>query len=390
MRIYSSADKDFCSPQEWDEFTRLPSSGHLLQSWPWGELKACFGWRPLRIAAAEGSQILAGAQVLFRPFAVPGLDLSTAYVPKGPLLDPPAQGTPTAIALIEALHDVSRRRHAISLKAEPDWPEAADTHTGTPPLGLRPSRQERGTEYPGRTGSGVLRGDWLAAQGFVASAETVQPRRTVVVDLATGEDDILAQMKSKTRYNIRLAQRKGVTVRQGTTDDLTLFHQLLLVTGQRAGFGVHSLAYYTQAWHLFAAQDAVALFLASYEGQILAGIMVFAWGSTAYYMYGGSSDEERQRMPTYLLQWEAMRWAKTRGCNTYDLWGIPDVDEQRIGLDVAAAEETGVLSTGLGGLYRFKRGFGGKEVRYVGAYDYVYNRPLYSLLTVVWKWRRRG
>ena len=94
-------------------------------------------------------------------------------------------------------------------------------------------------------------------------------------------------------------------------------------------------------------------------------------------------------MPTYLLQWEAMRWARARGCATYDLWGIPDVDENQVGTDVAAAEETGVLSTGMGGLYRFKRGFGGNEIRYVGAYDLAYNHLLYFLLTLAWKWRKR-
>jgi peptidoglycan pentaglycine glycine transferase (the first glycine) len=131
------------------------------------------------------------------------------------------------------------------------------------------------------------------------------------------------------------------------------------------------------------------LFLATHEEKTLAAIMVFVWGNTAYYMYGGSSDEERQRMPTYLAQWEAMRWARARGCERYDLWGIADVDENDVGPDVATAEETGVLSTGLGGLYRFKRGFGGREVRYVGAYDYAYNRPLHTLLTAAWKWRKR-
>jgi lipid II:glycine glycyltransferase (peptidoglycan interpeptide bridge formation enzyme) len=93
-------------------------------------------------------------------------------------------------------------------------------------------------------------------------------------------------------------------------------------------------------------------------------------------------------MPTFLLQWEAMRWAKARGCRSYDLWGIPDLDEADIGPDMAAAEEQGVLSSGMGGLYRFKRGFGGREIRYVGAYDYVYNKPLYQLLTLAWKWRQ--
>ena len=356
MHIYSSAESGFCSAQEWDEFARLPPAGHVLQSWAWGELKAGFGWRPVRVAVMEGKRILAAAQILFRP--LPG-GLSTAYVPKGPLIDPAARDTPTVAALMQALHGVCRRHHAISLKMEPDWPEAAEAR------------------------------DWLQEQGFVASAETVQPRRTVLVDLAVDEEAILAQMKSKTRYNIRLAQRKGVVVRQGAAEHLALFHQLLQVTGQRAGFGIHTLAYYTRAWQLFSAGDKVALFLADYEDKTLAAIMVFMWGQTAYYMYGGSSDEERQRMPTYLLQWEAMRWAKTQGCSTYDLWGIPDVDEREVGPDVAAAEETGILSTGLGGLYRFKRGFGGREVRYVGAYDLVYHRWPYALLTRAWQWRKR-
>jgi lipid II:glycine glycyltransferase (peptidoglycan interpeptide bridge formation enzyme) len=356
MRIYSSTEDGFCSPEEWDRFSQLPQSGHLLQSWAWGELKARFGWYPVRIAAVEGNEILAAAQILLRSLPA---GLRTAYVPRGPLIDPVARDTATVAALLHALHDACRRQHSISLKIEPDWPETPDAQR------------------------------WLETQGFVASAETVQPRRTVIVDLTASEDEILAQMKSKTRYNIRLSQRKGVVVRQGTADDLPVFHQLLQVTSRRAGFGVHTLAYYRQAWQLFTAKQAVALFLATHENKTLAAIMVFVWGKTAYYMYGGSSDEERQRMPTYLSQWEAMRWAKARGCECYDLWGIADVDEHDVGPDVATAEETGVLSTGLGGLYRFKRGFGGREVRYVGAYDYAYNRPLHALLAAAWKWRKR-
>jgi lipid II:glycine glycyltransferase (peptidoglycan interpeptide bridge formation enzyme) len=211
----------------------------------------------------------------------------------------------------------------------------------------------------------------------------------VVIDLTVDEETILAQMKSKTRYNIRLARRKGVCVRPGTADDLSTFYELLKATGRRAQFGIHTQAYYAQAWRLFAAQESVALFVAHYDGKPLAALMVFAWGNKASYMYGASSDEERQRMPTHLLQWEAMRWARARGCETYDLWGIPDVDEREVGPYIASAEERGVLSTGMGGLYRFKRGFGGREVRYVGAYDFVYNQSLYHLLRAAWNWRRR-
>ncbi len=310
----------------------------------------------MRIAVMEGDVILAGAQVLFRPLL--GRYLSTAYVPKGPVLDWRNPTSEVSARLLEAMRDACRNAHALSLKLEPDWEDRTEANR------------------------------WLQSQGFAPSAHTVQPRRTVVIDLTPSEDAILAQMKPKTRYNIRLAQRKGVSVRLGTEKDLATFYHLLQMTAQRAEFGIHTRDYYTQAWRLFAQRDAVALLLADYGGRTLSAIMVFALARKAWYMYGASSDEERQRMPTYLVQWEAMRWAKARGCETYDLWGIPDVEETVIGSDIAEAEREGVLSAGMGGLYRFKRGFGGREVRYVGAYDYVCNRPLYGLLSAAWNWSR--
>ncbi len=355
MRVCSSAEPSL-TPQLWDAWIGASPSGHLLQSWAWGDLKARFGWRPVRIAVIEDDAILAGAQVLFRPLL--GRYLSTAYVPKGPVLGRRSPTTEASVRLLEAVHDTCRRERGLSLKFEPDWEDHTEAH------------------------------GWLRSQGFAPSALTVQPRRTVVVDLTPGEDAILAQMKSKTRYNIRLAQRKGVSVRLGTEQDLAPFFELLRITAHRAEFGIHTRDYYTEAWRLFAQQEAVALLLADYGGHTLAAIMVFAFARKAWYMYGASSDEERQLMPTYLVQWEAMRWAKARGCETYDLWGIPDVDENAIGSDISDAERHGVLSAGMGGLYRFKRGFGGREVRYVGAYDYVYNRPLYGLFSAAWNWRR--
>jgi peptidoglycan pentaglycine glycine transferase (the first glycine) len=342
------------SRQEWDGLVQR-ASGQVLQSWAWGKFKGLFGWEPQRlIAGGEGEA--SAAQVLFR--SLPGRLWTTAYVPKGPLLDP-SRSSSSAEALLSGLHAACRQRRAIFLKVEPHWQDEGRAHA------------------------------WLLARGFAASPQTVQPRRTVVIDLTGDEEAILAQMKPKTRYNVRLAQRKGVSVHLGDSQDLPAFHRLLQITGRRDGFGIHTEAYYTQAYRLLAAQESAALFKAQYQGSLLGALMVFAWGRHAWYMYGASSDEERARMPNHALQWEAMRWAKARGCESYDLWGIPDVDESAIGSDVARAEERGVLSTALGGLYRFKRGFGGREVRYVGAYDFVYNRPLYHLLTTLWD-RRRG
>jgi len=355
MEIQSSLNNEL-NPTKWDAFSKEAETGHLLQSWAWGELKSDFGWLPIRLAAVDHGDIAAAAQVLFRRLPL-GL-VSTAYMPRGPMLSQSFSLHSPDSELMQAVLSTCRRHHAVSLKLEPEWPDSD------------------------------LSRQWMSTWRFVASPWSVQPRRTVLVDLRPDDDDILAQMKPKTRYNIRLAERKEITVSQGTADDLADFHRLLLVTGERASFGVHTLEYYRCAWTLFHDRDSVALFVAKHAGRTLAAILVIAWGKTAYYMYGGSSDEERPRMPTYLLQWEAMRWARARGCQLYDLWGIPDVDESEIGEDIQSAEASGVLSHGMGGLYRFKRGFGGREVRYVGTYDAICNPVLYPLMLAVWKRRR--
>ena len=213
--------------------------------------------------------------------------------------------------------------------------------------------------------------------GCVASPDTIQPPRTIVIDLRPGEDDILAAMKQKTRYNVRLAEKKGVTTRLGTAADLPAFLRLMHATGQRDGFGIHQPEYYRAALELFAPENA-ALLLAEYEGRALAGVMVFTCGDSAAYLYGASSDEERARMPAYAAQWAGMRWAKGRGCTTYDLWGVPDADEATLEAGFTDHQD------GLWPVYRFKRGFGGEVRRTVGAADRVYNGLLHRL----YAWRR--
>jgi lipid II:glycine glycyltransferase (peptidoglycan interpeptide bridge formation enzyme) len=187
-------------------------------------------------------------------------------------------------------------------------------------------------------------------------------------------------MKQKTRYNIRLAERKEVLVTP--SNDLAVFYDLMQVTGGRDGFGIHNLTYYRQAYELFHASGKCELLLAEYAGLPLAGLMVFAHGTRAWYLYGASNDAERSRMPTYLLQWEAMRWAARQGCQEYDLVGVPDVEESD--LEAGFAER----SDGLWGVYRFKRGFGGQLVRSVGAWDRAY-LPFVDKLYVWWANRRR-
>ena len=315
----------------WDAFVESHPHGHILQTSAWADLKCAFGWSAARVDVRENGQLVAGAQILFRPLPF-GL-ASIAYIPKGPLVD---WRNPSLVNyLFASIDNVARSGRAIFLKIEPD-------------------------EAP------VNR---LAELGFQLSPHPIQPRRTLVVDLRPDEEAILAAMKQKTRYNIRLAARKDVLV--APRDDVGTFIQLMQVTGERDKFGVHSGAYYRKAYELFRPSGHAQLFLAAFNGQPLAGLMLFVLGGRAWYFYGGSSDVERSRMPAYLLQWEAMHWAKARGATSYDLWGVPDEDEATL----EASFET--RHDGLWGVYRFKRGFGGALKRAAQAMDRVYNPLLY-------------
>jgi peptidoglycan pentaglycine glycine transferase (the first glycine) len=347
LRVHSTSD---ISESDWNSFVAAFPGGHVLQSSEWGQLKERFGWQVARVAIEGGGQWLAGAQVLFRRLP---LRLRTiAYVPKGPITDwTDAEVTQT---LLEALHHLCRQRRAIFLKIEPD-------------LAKDPTLAQRLTEL-----------------GFRASPQTIQPQCTILLDLTPATEDILARMKSKTRYNIRLAVRKGVMVRGGTLNDLPGFYRLMQLTGERDGFGIHSESYYELAHQLFVPQGLAKLFLATFEDKVLAGIMAFAFGQWAWYMYGASSDEHRNLMPNYLLQWEAIQWAKERGCLTYDLWGIPDEEEEVLEREFLKRND------GLWGVYRFKRGFGGQVVRYLGAYDHVYSPLLYWLYDKVVSYRQEA
>lgn len=313
---------------EWGAFIQDHPDAHLLQSPAWGDLKADYGWTPEYLRLGN-----LGAMVLFRHLP---LGYSVAYIPRGPV------GEGDWPALWSTVDALCRKHNAIFLRVEPEVWEPV-------PEGFIPQH----------------------LPGFQPGTQTVQPPRTVLIDIGGPEEDLLAAMKSKTRYNIRLAERKDVIVEPSS--DVAAFHSLMETTGERDAFGIHSLDYYQAAYRHFIANDACVLLMASYEGRPLAGLMAFAQGRTAWYLYGASNNQERNRMPTYLLQWEAIRWARAKGCQTYDLWGIPDQPESV--LEEAFTER----SDGLWGVYRFKRGFGGEIRRTVGTWDRVYKPTLYKL-----------
>jgi len=334
---------------EWNEFLSNCPDAHLLQTGVWGELKSEFGWEPVRLAVASGDRSW-GAQVLFRRLP---LGLTFAYIPKGPLHHGGADGSDQADAghafWIE-VDQLCRSRRAVFLKVEPDdWV-------------INPNEWEG--ELP---------------EGFRISPQAIQPQSTIVVDLRGSEEEILARMKQKTRYNIRLAAKKGVSVR--SCSDIEVFFHLMQATGERDQFGIHNFEYYQRAYNLFKPVGACELLLAEFEGEPLAALMVFFAGKRSLYLYGASGSIYRERMPTYLLQWEAMKWARSVGCTQYDLWGIPDHDQEIL------EAEFSHRSDGLWGIYRFKRGFGGTVHRSTGAWDRVYQSMLYNLYL---RWVNRG
>jgi peptidoglycan pentaglycine glycine transferase (the first glycine) len=322
---------------EWDAFVAAHPHGSILQTDAWARLKNRFGWSSQRVWLRRDGQLVAGAQLLFRSLAL-GI-LKVAYMPHGPLVD--WQDEEQVAVLFNQIDQAMYQRGASILKMEPFiWQGEANGQ------------------------------QWQAIcqqYGLLTDTDTIQPPRTMMIDLRPSEEEILMAMKQKTRYNIRLAERKEVTVREGTADDLPIFIRLIKETGQRDGFGVHAADYYRAAYELFAPDNA-ALLLAEYDGQPLAGVMVFACGPKAAYLYGASSNEERQRMPSYAAQWAAMQWAKTHGCTSYDMWGVPDAPEAELEDNFLARQD------GLWSVYRFKRGFGGDICRTVGPADRIYNR----------------
>ncbi|HEU0292782.1 MAG TPA: peptidoglycan bridge formation glycyltransferase FemA/FemB family protein, partial [Anaerolineales bacterium] len=236
---------------DWNQFLSQHPNAHLLQTGEWGELKSAFGWKPVRVVSGE-----AGAQILFRKLP---LGFTIGYIPK-----PVISHQSFSDRFWKEIEGICRKHRAVFLKIEPDsW---NDQKPETWNLKLR------------------------------TSPHNIQPPRTIIIDIRGTDEEILARMKQKTRYNIRLAEKRGVTVR--AWDDLSAFHQMMRITGERDRFGVHSYEYYKRAYELMHPKQMCEILVAEFEGKPLAALFVARNGNQAYYLYGASTDEERNRMPT--------------------------------------------------------------------------------------------
>ncbi len=315
----------------------LPTA-HFLQSWEWGAFKARYGWQPTRYLWAEDDLPCAAASVLTRrlgrwPSAV-------MYVPKGPALD--YGNAPLLEHTLACLEATARRERALFIKIDPD----VQTETAV--------------------GAAVV--ETLRRRGWRSSSEQIQFRNTMLLNLDHDLDGLLAAMKSKWRYNTRLAVRKGVTVRQGVLDDLSLLYEMYAETSVRDNFVIRPQDYYHDVWGAFIEAGLAQPLIAEVEGDSIAMVIVFRFARRAWYVYGASRAVHRDKMPNHLLQWEAIRWAREQGCTIYDMWGAPEVLDE---------------SDPLWGVYRFKRGFGGEFARYIGAWDLPVSRLGYWLYTTV-------
>lgn len=340
-------------PEVWNGWARSLPGSHILQSWQWGHVKSDFGWKPYYLVwrhSAE-SQPVGISLVLQRSLTLGGFSprLRVLYAPKGPLLDWGDEALRNRV--LQDLQSFARQQGAIFIKVDPD----IILGTGVP------GEPEAYSHPLGRQVT-----DALQARGWTFSDDQIQYRNTVIINVAPDEDQILAGMKQKTRYNVRLAGRRGVEVRVGGPEDLELLYQMFAETSVRDGFVIRDAGYYLSVWSTFMQDGMAEALIAEVDGEAVAGLVIFFFAGKAWYLYGMSREAHREKMPNYLLQWEAMRRAKQAGCQVYDLWGAPDHFNP---------------DDSMWGVYRFKDGLGGKVVRHIGAWDYPAQPLFYKLYT---------
>ncbi len=329
----------------------------FLQSDFWGEFKAGYGWMPLRLELeiGEGAATPNGTSlpllILVRRL---GAGFSFAYAPLGPGLELAASSRSSFLAELSEGIEEFLPRGCLFIRYDPPWYELEPIASAEEGIG----------------GAGVARP--IIGSPLRRAAVDVQPPDTVFVDLRHGEADILAAMKAKWRYNIRLAEKKGVLVEEAGLESIDAFYELNRATAMRDRIALRPESYYSRLFSLAAERKAsgmagapdIRLWIARYEGEALAAIITLFRGEEAVYLYGASSDEKRNLMPTYALQWTAMRAAKASGCRRYDLYGIPPLDDPE---------------HPMAGLYRFKTGFGGAIAHYAGSWDYPLRTVPYAL-----------
>jgi peptidoglycan pentaglycine glycine transferase (the first glycine) len=303
--------------------------GHFMQSPEWALVKSNWKNEVIIIENSDGS-IKGTMSVLIRK--VPVFKYSIMYSPRGPVCD--LHDFETLKALLNNAKLLAKKYKCYVLKI--------DTDTEADDIEFVQNMKTLGFKIKG------------ASKNF----EGIQPRFVFRLDIKDKiEDELMQLFHQKVRYNIRLSQKKGVTVEVGSRNDIPEFHKIMVETGVRDEFVIRNVEYFEKMYDCLGPEH-LRLYLAYYEGKIVAGTIAVVYGNKCWYLYGASSNESRNVMPNYLLQWEMIKWALKSGCDIYDFRGVSgDLDE----------------SNPLYGLYKFKKGFGGKFTEFVGELNFVFN-----------------
>jgi lipid II:glycine glycyltransferase (peptidoglycan interpeptide bridge formation enzyme) len=342
--------KKFMERDSWNSIACSFKNTSILQTWEWSEVKKTTGWAPdFYIHRDEQGMIKAASLILIqeRRLTRLGPTLRIVYLPHGPLLD--WSDEQLVRNVLFELIDYAKKHQASYIKIDPQAIPEDKSLSGFTQENIISHKSNQ----------------WMIETGWVFSTQQIQFKNSFWIDLTPSLDDLLAGMKQKTRYNIRLAERKGIEVHEGGMADLELLYEMYQETSIRDGFIIRPKEYYLDVWGTFIHSQMAVPLVASFQGEPVAALMLFHFAGKSYYLFGMSTDKHREKMPNYLLQWEAIKQSKHLGCEIYDLWGAPDVFED---------------SDRMWGVYRFKEGLGGKVVQTLGAYDYPSSRFTYTII----------
>lgn len=319
--------------KEKNQYNKLAT--HVIQSWEWGEFRKKMGTDVVRLGHFDGEKMTSAYTVTFHP--VPHTNKTIGYFPKGPMPDK---------AMIKALADLGTRKNAAFIKIEPN-------------VVVRDQRLETSSK--------------LEKLGLVKSKKALFTKYNFLLDITKSEEQLLAAMHPKTRYNIGVAVKKGVSVYESIDDaDFEIYLKLYFETTKRQKYFGHTPQYHKQVWETLKGAKMARLLIARYQrpetrDQVpLVAWMLLNFGDTLYYPYGGSSILHREVMASNLIAWEAIKLGKKLKLKTFDMWGAmgpnPDASDPWFGF------------------HRFKAGYGPAHVEYVGTYDLVLSMPLYGFL----------
>ena len=318
---------------KYENFLQEHPKGHFMQSPQWAKIKSEWKNEIVTIENEKG-EIIGSMSLLIRK--IPLFNSTMMYSPRGPVCDP--HDKETLKMLLEKAKALSKKYKSYALKMDPDI-EIEDTEFESviKSLGFKVSRGLR-------------------------NYEGIQPRFVFRLDIKDKtEEEIMKDFHHKTRYNIRLSERKGVLCKIGTKEDIGVFHKLMVETGIRDGFLIRTKEYYESVYDSLGPEH-VRLFLAYYNDEAIAGTIAILYGNKCWYLYGASSNTYRNLMPNYQLQWNMIKWAIESKCDIYDFRGVPgNIDD----------------NNPMVGLYKFKVGFKGKFTEFVGMLDYVFNPFVY-------------